>query len=87
MRIDGAGSAARAGRRDDRVARAAIAHSRSWHDRGSSYLPSFETAARSFRLEAIAAPVRNDAEIQAIVAMLGREEGGGLVAMPDGFTW
>jgi putative tryptophan/tyrosine transport system substrate-binding protein len=54
--------------------------------RGSSYLPSFETAARSFGLEAIAAPVRNDAEIQAIVAMLGREEGGGLVAMPDGFT-
>src|SRR6478672_11011956 len=54
--------------------------------RGSSYLPSFETAARSSRLEAIAAPVRNDAEIQAIVAMLGREEGGGLVAMPDGFT-
>ena len=37
-------------------------------------------------MEAIAAPVRNDAEIQAIVAMLGREEGGGLVAMPDGFT-
>jgi len=54
--------------------------------RGSSYLPSFETAARSFRLEAIAAPVRSDAEIQAIVAMLGREEGSGLVAMPDGFT-
>jgi putative ABC transport system substrate-binding protein len=54
--------------------------------RGSSYLPSFETAARSFGLEAIAAPVRNDAEIQAIVATLGREEGGGLVAMPDGFT-
>src|SRR6516165_5093952 len=54
--------------------------------RGSYYLPSFETASRSFRLEAIAAPVRNDAEIQAIVAMLGREEGSGLVAMPDGFT-
>jgi putative ABC transport system substrate-binding protein len=54
--------------------------------RGASYLPSFETAVRSFRLEAIAAPVRNDAEIQAIVAVLGREEGGGLVAMPDGFT-
>jgi ABC-type uncharacterized transport system substrate-binding protein len=54
--------------------------------RGSYYLPSFETAARSFRLEAIAAPVRNDAEIEAIVAALGREDGGGLVAMPDGFT-
>ena len=54
--------------------------------RGSYYLPSFETAARSLRLQAIAAPVRNDAEIEAIVAALGREEGGGLVAMPDGFT-
>ena len=54
--------------------------------RGSYYLPSFEAAARSFRLEPIAAPVRNDAEIEAIVAALGREDGGGLVAMPDGFT-
>jgi putative ABC transport system substrate-binding protein len=54
--------------------------------RGSYYLPSFETAARSFRLEAIAAPVHNDTEIEAIVAALGREEGSGLVAMPDGFT-
>jgi putative ABC transport system substrate-binding protein len=53
---------------------------------GSYYLPSFETAARSFRLEAIAAPVRNDAEVQATIALLGREEGSGLVAMPDGFT-
>src|SRR5215470_4888781 len=54
--------------------------------RGSSYLPSFETAARSFRLEAIAAPVRNDAEIEAIVAALGRAGGSGFIAMPDGFT-
>jgi putative tryptophan/tyrosine transport system substrate-binding protein len=53
---------------------------------GSYYLPSFETAARSFRLEAIAAPVRNNAEIEAMVAAIGREKGGGLVAMPDGFT-
>ena len=54
--------------------------------RGSYYLPSFETAARSLRLEAIAAPVHNDTEIEAIVAALGREAGGGIVAMPDGFT-
>jgi putative ABC transport system substrate-binding protein len=53
--------------------------------RGSYYLPSFETAARSFRLEPIAAPVRNDAEVEVMVAALGREEGSGLVAMPDGF--
>jgi putative ABC transport system substrate-binding protein len=37
-------------------------------------------------LEAIAAPVHNDTEIEAIVAALGREAGGGIVAMPDGFT-
>ena len=54
--------------------------------RGSYYLPSFERAARSFRLEAIAAPVRNDADAQATIALLGREEGGCFVAMPDGFT-
>jgi putative ABC transport system substrate-binding protein len=53
---------------------------------GSYYLPSFEAAARSFRLEKIVAPVRNDADIEAIIAALGREDGGGLVAMPDGFT-
>jgi hypothetical protein len=31
-------------------------------------------------------PVRNDAEVEVMVAALGREEGSGLVAMPDGFT-
>ena len=36
-------------------------------------------------MEPIAAPVRNEAEIEAIVVALGREDGG-LVAMPDGFT-
>jgi len=54
--------------------------------RGSYYLPSFERAARSLKLEAIAGAVRNDAEVEAILAMLGRREGGGFVAMPDGFT-
>ena len=53
---------------------------------GSYYLPSFEMASRSFRLEATSAPVHNDAEIETTVAALGRAEGGGLVAMPDGFT-
>jgi putative ABC transport system substrate-binding protein len=54
--------------------------------RGSYYLPSFETAAHSFKLQAIAAPVHDDAEVEATIALLGREEGSGLVAMPDGFT-
>jgi putative ABC transport system substrate-binding protein len=54
--------------------------------RGSYYLPAFEAAARSFKVEPIAAPVRGDAEIETVVASLAREPGGGLVAMPDGFT-
>jgi putative ABC transport system substrate-binding protein len=54
--------------------------------RGAYYLPSFERAARSFRLEAIAAPVHNDAEAEGTIALLGLGERGGLVAMPDGFS-
>ena len=54
---------------------------------GSHYLPSFEATARSFKMEPIAAPVHNDAEIETVIASLGREPGGGLIAMPDGFTF
>jgi putative ABC transport system substrate-binding protein len=54
--------------------------------RGAYYLPSFETAARSFGLESVSAPVRSEAEVEAILESLGRDRGGGLVAMPDGFT-
>ena len=49
--------------------------------------PSFEATARSFEMEPIAAPVHNDAEIEAVITSLGREPGGGLIAMPDGFTF
>jgi putative ABC transport system substrate-binding protein len=52
----------------------------------SYYLPSFEAAARSFKVEPIAAPVYSDAEIEAAITPLGREPGGGgLVVMPAGF--
>jgi putative ABC transport system substrate-binding protein len=49
------------------------------------YVPSFETAARSLKLAPIIAPVHSDVEIETTIAALGREPGGGLVAMPDGF--
>jgi putative ABC transport system substrate-binding protein len=52
---------------------------------GSYFLPSFESAGRSLRVEPIAAPVHSDAEIEAAIALLGRAPGGGLVGMPDGF--
>jgi putative ABC transport system substrate-binding protein len=39
----------------------------------SYYLPSFEAAARFFKVEPIVAPVHSDAEIGAVIASLGRE--------------
>jgi putative tryptophan/tyrosine transport system substrate-binding protein len=51
----------------------------------SYYLPSFEAAARSLKVEPITALVRSDAEIAAAITTLGREPGGGLVLMPDSF--
>ncbi len=55
-------------------------------DGGTSYLRAFEAAARSIKLAPVAALVRSDAEIENVMASLGREPGVGLVVMPDVFT-
>jgi hypothetical protein len=49
---------------------------------GSYFMPSFEAAARSVMMTPI--PVHNRAEIEAVIASLGREPRGGLVLMPEG---
>src|SRR5262245_54818226 len=49
----------------------------------STYMPSFETAARSLKVVAIAAPVHSDVEIETTIIALGREPGGGLVVIPS----
>jgi putative ABC transport system substrate-binding protein len=51
----------------------------------STYLPSLETAARSLKVEPIAAPVHSEVEIETAIIALGHEPGGGLVVMPDLF--
>jgi putative ABC transport system substrate-binding protein len=51
----------------------------------SQYLPSFETAARSLKVAPIIAPVHSDVEIESAIIALGREPGGGLVAVTDVF--
>ena len=51
----------------------------------STYMPSFETAARSLKVAPIIAPVHSDVEIETAIIALGREPGGGLVVMPDVF--
>jgi len=52
----------------------------------SAFLPSFEIAARSLKVEPIIARVHSDAEIDTAIIALGREPGPGLVVMPDWFT-
>jgi putative ABC transport system substrate-binding protein len=49
----------------------------------SAYMPSLETAAQSLKVVPITAPVHSDAEIETAIIGLGREPGGGLVALPD----
>jgi putative tryptophan/tyrosine transport system substrate-binding protein len=51
----------------------------------STYIPLFETAARSLKIAPIIAPVHSDVEIETAIIALGREPGGGLVIRPDGF--
>jgi putative ABC transport system substrate-binding protein len=49
----------------------------------STFIPSFQTAAWSLKVEPITAPVHDDEEIEAAIVALGRAPGGGLVVMPD----
>ena len=51
----------------------------------SAYMPSLETAARSLKVVPTSAAVHSDAEIETAIVALGREPGGGLVVMTDGF--
>jgi putative tryptophan/tyrosine transport system substrate-binding protein len=51
----------------------------------SYFLPAFEAGAKSIGVEPIVTPVHDDAEIQAVITALGREPGGGFLAMPDNF--
>jgi putative ABC transport system substrate-binding protein len=53
----------------------------------SAYMPSFETAARSLKVVLITAPVHSDVEIETTIIALGREPGGGLLVIPDSFTF
>jgi putative ABC transport system substrate-binding protein len=51
----------------------------------SAYMPPFETAARSLKVEPITSHVHSDGEIETAIIALGREPRGGLVVMPDNY--
>jgi putative ABC transport system substrate-binding protein len=50
----------------------------------STFMPSFEAAARSLKVALITAPVHDDGEIETAITALGRELGGGLVVESGG---
>ncbi len=51
----------------------------------SIYMPSYETAGRSLKVEPIITPVHSDVEIETAIMALRREPRGGLVVHPDVF--
>ena len=65
--------------------RAAIMFNPNTAPYASTYMPSFETAARSLKVAPITAAVHTDAEIEMAITALGREPEGGLVVMPNAF--
>jgi len=52
----------------------------------SAYMSSFETAARTLKVEPITAPIHGDVEIDMAITAVGREPGGGLVVPANAFA-
>jgi putative tryptophan/tyrosine transport system substrate-binding protein len=65
--------------------RAAIMFNPNTAPQVSTFMPSFETAARSLKVVPITAPVNGDVDIETAIIALGREPGVGLVVMPEVF--
>jgi ABC-type uncharacterized transport system substrate-binding protein len=68
-----------------RVARIAFLFNPATAPYAEFYLSPFKTAAASFALEAIAAPVRDTSELESVIAAQARTPNGGLVVMTDSF--
>src|SRR5690242_10345258 len=52
---------------------------------GIGFLRSFDTAAPSFAVKPMGAPIHEPAEIEGIMSMLGSGADGGLIVVPDAF--
>lgn len=68
------------------VARVAILYNPATAPYADLYLRDIEEAATSLGVAARAKPCHDDAEIEALMAGLMREEHGGLLVLPDGFN-
>ncbi len=70
---------------DPRLARVALLFNPATAPYFEYYLAPFKAAAPSFAVEAIAAPVRDAAELESAIAALAGAPNGGLMVMPDSF--
>jgi putative ABC transport system substrate-binding protein len=68
-----------------RVNRAAFLFNPATAPYADYYLNPFKTAAASFGVEAILAPVHDGAELDTVIAAQAREPNGGMILIPDGF--
>jgi putative ABC transport system substrate-binding protein len=68
-----------------RVARVALLFNPATAPYAEYYLTPFKSAAASFALDAIGAPVRDMSELESAIAAQARSPNGGLVVMPDTF--
>ena len=50
------------------------------------YLNPFKNAARSFAVQAIAAPVHDKSELESVISVQAHKPNSGLIVMPDGFN-
>jgi putative tryptophan/tyrosine transport system substrate-binding protein len=69
-----------------RVARVAMLFNPATAPYAQYWLNPFKTAAASFAVQAIVAPVHGTSELESVVAAQAHEPSGGLIVMPDTFT-
>jgi putative ABC transport system substrate-binding protein len=71
---------------DPRIARVGILYNPQTAPFAGLFLRSAEEAAPGLGVEVAATPVRDEADIDAVMTAFARRPGGGLVAIPDSFT-
>jgi putative tryptophan/tyrosine transport system substrate-binding protein len=69
-----------------RVTRVAVMFNPDVEPASVAFASAAEAAAKTFAVEPIFAPIYAAAEIEVVMAMLGREPGGGLILPPNDFT-
>jgi putative ABC transport system substrate-binding protein len=68
-----------------RISRAAFLFNPATAPFADYYLSPFIAAASSFGVEAVAAPIRDNSEIESVMAAQAQQPSTGLIVMPDGF--